>query len=297
MKTDALVLGVDIGGSHITASLVDLNRRTILPESLQRHHVDSAGSAESIISEWCHALRHVIDNNNLTDPRIGIAMPGPFDYEQGISFIKGLAKYETLYGLNVKKLISDHLSVPIENIRLKNDAGCFLQGEAFAGAAQGYEHAIGITLGTGIGTARYHDGSAEDADLWKLPFRNSFAEEFISTRWFIGRYAELTGKTVKDVKALVAMFNTDKVVPLLFDEFADALAAFLAEFVAMDNPQVIVAGGNIVHASDYFFPRLIKNLQGNNITIPVKKAMLGEHAAMLGAAQLVGQPMSGFINF
>jgi glucokinase len=291
MATDAFVLGVDIGGSHITASIVDLQNRKILSETLQRNHVNSNGTAGEIINEWCHALKKAMDLKPGWKPKIGIAMPGPFDYEEGISFIKGLSKYESLYGLNVKKMLAESLSVPVECIRLKNDAGCFLQGEAFAGAAQGYNHAIGITLGTGIGTARYHDGNAEDADLWRLPYRGTFIEEFISTRWFIRRYRELTNSDIKDVKAMVALYQTDKVVPQIFDEFADQLTDFLVQFVAMDNPQVIITGGNIAHASDYFFPRLIQNLKKQNITIPIKKAELGEQAAMLGAAQYAVQSL------
>ena len=43
---------------------------------------------------------------------IGFAMPGPFDYVKGICYIRGVAKYENLYGINVGEAIAEALKVP-----------------------------------------------------------------------------------------------------------------------------------------------------------------------------------------
>jgi len=50
--TDQLstVLGIDIGGTHITAALADLNTREIDLSSRKRKLVDARQSAEDIIS-------------------------------------------------------------------------------------------------------------------------------------------------------------------------------------------------------------------------------------------------------
>jgi glucokinase len=186
--------------------------------------------------------------------------------------------------MNVKELIAANLGIPSGNIRLKNDAGCFLHGEVLAGAAQQYEHVIGLTIGTGIGTARYHAGVADDADLWKLPYRDSFIEEYLATRWFLKRYQELAGKNILDVKALVSIYHADPIVAQIFDEFADHLTDFLFQFIQMDNPEIIVMGGNISNASALFLPRVINRLSQQSIHVPIRRALLGEHAAMLGVA-------------
>jgi glucokinase len=218
--------------------------------------------------------------------RIGIAMPGPVDYEQGISYIKGLTKYESLYGKNVKHLLADSLAIPTEHIRLKNDAGCFLQGEAFAGSAQGYKSAIGLTLGTGLGTAAGKDGIAEDADLWKTPMHGDIAENFISSRWFVKRYNQLTGKEIKDVKHLCELIETDPSLKVIFDEFAKNLADFLTFFIHQENPEIVVIGGNIANASHLFLPQVHQHLAKASLNIPIKKSNLGEHALLLGSASL-----------
>jgi len=88
---------------------------------------------------------------------------------------------------------------------MKNDAGCFLQGEALGGAAKGFNDAIGLTIGTGIGTARFHKNVAEDADLWHASFRDGMTEDYISSRWFVKRYFEVSGNSVNNVKELAML--------------------------------------------------------------------------------------------
>lgn len=278
------IVGADIGGSHITAALVDLEQRTMLSQTLIRRRVNSHGAVAEIIEAWGAALEEVL--NQAAGKKIGIAMPNPVDYEQGISYIKGIDKYDSLYGLNIRNLLAERLGVPAASIRMKNDAGCFMQGEVFGGAARGYTSAIGLTLGTGLGTARSHNGVAEDADLWHTPFRDNIAEEYVATRWFLRRYEELTGQSVKDVKALSELHATDPVAQQVFHEFADNLTEFLLHFIAIDNPQVIVIGGNIANAEALFFPRVTENLKNHGINLPIKRAMLGEEAAIVGAASI-----------
>lgn len=281
---DMIVLGADIGGSHITVSAVNLDAGKVVEESHARSHVDPHAPAEQIIEAWCGGFSPIISQFPGREVKIGIAMPGPFDYEQGISYIKGLAKYEALYGMNVKELLAAQLKMPAHHFRFKNDAACFLQGEILAGTAGRVDHAIGITLGTGIGTARYHNGVAEDADLWRFPFKDSFVEEYVSTRWFVKRYTELTGKQVKDVRELIGLKDEQDIVAKLFDEFSTDLAVFLKHFVDVDKPQAIIIGGNIAKASDHFLPQLLDKLKQRSVTVPVMKAAAGENAAILGAA-------------
>src|SRR5690349_22565579 len=99
---DTKVLGVDIGGSHITAGLITIETRSLHTDSIIRGKVNSADTAENIIAAWASIIKRASGNSSTI--RIGIAMPGPFDYDLGIAYIKGVEKYESLYGLNVKNL-------------------------------------------------------------------------------------------------------------------------------------------------------------------------------------------------
>ncbi|MBC5773110.1 ROK family protein [Pontibacter sp. KCTC 32443] len=279
-------LGVDIGGTHITAAVVDLSNRSIIQESITRQVVDAGGSIADIISDWSNAMRAAMGKYKAEITQVGIAMPGPFNYECGISLMQNQDKYDALYGINVKELLAKALHFDIQNIRFQNDAPCFLQGEAFAGAAQGYDRAIGLTLGTGLGSAVIVDGKAWDANLWDTPFNSSIAEEYLSSRWFVKRYYELSGKRTNNVKSIVEEMPAEPKVQVLFSEYADNLSTFLRDFVKQEQPEVIVLGGNITKAFDLFGDKLREKLKEQNITIPIKTAQLGEEAALLGAASL-----------
>lgn len=282
--SNSILVGADIGGSHISAALVDLQTMTTVKDAHVRVHVNSHGTVNEIIDAWGQAIEKLFTDHNIVVKRVGIAMPNPVDYESGVSFIKGIDKYDALYGLNIKELLSKRISVKATDIRMKNDAGCFLQGEALGGAAKGFKDAIGLTIGTGIGTARFHRNIAEDADLWHASFRDGMTEDYISSRWFVKRYFELSGNSVNNVKELATLYKQDVNAQKVFKEFAGNLAEFLMSFIEMDHPDVIVIGGNISNASALFFPEVENILKENSIEIPIHKALLGEEAAIIGAA-------------
>lgn len=283
---DSVILGIDIGGSHLTAALVDEATRKFVPDSYLRVRVNSKGTAEEILGIWTTVIHDVFKKHPASRRRIGIAMPGPFDYANGISLIKGLDKYESLYKLNVKEILSQRLDIPKASILMMNDAACFLRGEVYYGAARGYQDVIGITLGTGTGSATHHNGITHDANLGPSPFMDSIADEYFSTRWFVKRYQEVSGNPVKDVKALAELYPTDDRVKKIFSEFVKNLTVFLEGFVRAENPKVIVMGGNIAQCSALFLDDLIAHLAARNITVPIVTAQLGEEAAILGAASL-----------
>jgi len=283
---NSTALGIDIGGSHITAALVDLGTRSIIEGTWNRTRINSQGEAAEIIEAWAAVISGVFAKAPAGVKHIGIGMPGPFDYEQGISLMKGQHKYDALYGLNVKELLAAELNIAPDQIRFINDAGCFLQGEVFSGAGRNYQRVIGLTLGTGLGSASYHDGVANDANRWCAPFKDGMAEDYLSTRWFVKRYLEVSGEAVPDVKALVARIGVDDSIQQLFNEFAVNLAAFLSSFIREEQPEAIVIGGNIANAADLFFPLLKEELKRQEITLPIVTATLGEAAALIGAASL-----------
>lgn len=280
----SIVLGADVGGSHITAALVNLSTRSLLPETRVRKHVNPHGSVDEIFEAWNATISEVAAQHPDFTGKMGFAMPGPFDYQEGISLIKGQEKFDALYGMNVKDKISDKQQISQQDIRFMNDAGCFLQGEVYSGAARGFERAIGLTLGTGVGTAKCVGGMAEDADLWHTPFKESIVEDYFSTRWFVKRYRELSGKKVKGAREVVALYEQDPLAKKLFEEFGSNLSDFLRFFIEQNEPQVVVLGGNIANAFALFAPALEQGLKKHSIRIPVRKAVLAEDAALIGAA-------------
>ena len=281
-----IVTGIDIGGSHITAALIDLDKHAIIEGSVVRKRVNSKGSAEEIIAAWCEGIASCNHAKENLCSRIGIAMPGPFDYEKGISKIKGVDKFEALYDLNIRQLLSSHLSVAPSNIHFMNDATCFLKGEVFGGAAQNAKRAIGITLGTGLGSAAFKDGKFYEGDLYFTPYKDANAEDYVSTRWCVNEYFKRTGEEIANTKELSKLAETDVNAASLLEDFGKNLGEVLAIYIEKHQPELVVIGGNVIGAWECFIPSTINTLLENHISLPLVKSLLGEEAALLGAGSL-----------
>jgi glucokinase len=237
-----------------------------------------------LITAWANVIKEVYEPVAPDEVLIGIAMPGPFDYENGICLIKDQDKFKSLYQVNLKEELAKYLAIPPTAIRFINDAAGFMKGEVFGGAAKGYQNAIGLTLGTGLGSAISINGVAKDAGLWNSPFLGGIAEDYFSTRWFVKKYEDLTGNVFAGVKELAAIAETDPYAKQIFNEFGRGLGHFLADLIKANQAEVVVLGGNISQAYHLFAPHLIDNLKAYHLDTEIKVALLNEHAALIGAA-------------
>ena len=279
-----MIVGIDIGGSHITGGLVTENNINLVPDSLRRYPVDSHGSADEILDAWANTIQEIWKNYKPATTKIGIAMPGPFDYEQGVSLMIGTDKYESLYQMNVRQPLAARLGIEPDQIKFRNDAEAFLLGEMMAGAGTGYARGIGITLGTGLGSSVFKNGITKDAARWQAPMLGTIAEDYISTRYLVSHYQQLTGVTIKDARELAGLAANDEIAAAAFGNFGENLAIFLKEFIKDEQPEVIVIGGNIANAWKLFYPALELGLEEELKNMTIKRASLGEEAALIGGA-------------
>jgi glucokinase len=297
----SLVAGVDIGGTHITAALIDLRNRSILAGSICRDRVNSNGSADEIVSSWANVISNCFAAGGMLPGHIGIAMPGPFNYTEGIAFMKDQGKYDALYGLNVRKLLALKMKTSQQKILLNNDAACFLQGELFSGIAKNVMKVIGITLGTGLGSAITDNGKVVDANLWCSPFKNGIAEDYLSERGLLKNYKTLIDLPIENVKALTMLAEYNDInAKLAFTQFGNELGDFLDPLVTRYSTELVVLGGNISKAFRFFSTSLEKRLHMHRVVM--RESILWEEAALIGAASMwehiiaEGQPISSFLS-
>jgi glucokinase len=176
-----------------------------------------------------------------------LAMPGPFDYENGISQMRH--KLQPLFGFDLKAALATRFHWQPAQIRFLNDAAAFLLGESGAGAAKGFDRAIGLTLGTGIGASFAIHGRIAPSDpantegvppggeIWNLPYNNATVEDFLSTRYLRQHYQDLTGleAEVAEVAAIAECHESQPCAPL--DQAVKATAGHThttAELVAKE---------------------------------------------------------------
>ena len=124
---------------------------------------------------------------------LGVAVPGPFDYTSGVSEMTH--KLDGLRGVDLRSELCAASGLPDPAIRFLNDAEAFLLGEWWA-AQRAATDAVGVTLGTGIGSAFSDEGEIVRAgaevppggELYKLHFRGSPVEETISSAALLSGY-------------------------------------------------------------------------------------------------------------
>ncbi|MBN7812675.1 ROK family protein [Algoriphagus sp. H41] len=275
------LLGMDIGGSHASVARILWDGTDAEISKPCEADVDTFQSAGEIVKAWADLVRQAAGSEG--DIRLGIAMPGPFDYPNGVSLMIDQGKMKALYGLSVKDLLAESLGIDPAHISFTNDAEAFLLGESLAGAGRGFKNSVGLTLGTGLGSAFKVGEKVWDAKLWTAPFRDGIAEDYLGTDWIRRYTAERFGARVTGMKELLSGGFGREVEEGVLSEFGKSLGEFLYPYLAEMQLTGLVLGGKISLASERFLPYTRAYLDGRGQALDVRVGELGERAAMLGA--------------
>jgi len=296
----SIAIGVDVGGSHVSCAACNIADKKYLSDTFSESDLDNQGTVDEIIGIWSQTIQNTIEKVGIENVSgIGFAMPGPFDYANGIAMFKGNnKKYENIYGLNVPVALRKKMNLPEDfPIRFINDATAFAIGEDWIGQSAGSKRSMAITLGTGFGSAFLCDrlpvvsGNEvpEMGCVWYLPFENGNADDYFSTRGFLNRYFEKTGVQLSGVKELAQQAALNPVAKSLFDDFGHKLGEFLHPWMVKFGVEVLVIGGNIAYAFPLFGESLNTCLKSKGANIRITVSELKETASMIGSAVLVDE--------
>ena len=277
---------IEIGGSHVSACRVDVARACVVPPGVRRFDLDAGGSREALLGAISGAALEIKESAMRC---AGVATAGPFDYSRGVAKFRGVAKLESLYGVDLRERLSRDLGIESpEQVRFLNDAHAFVLGEWWTGAAKGHARARGVTLGTGLGSGFLADGQIvlsgsgipPDARLDLVPFRGAAVEDVISSRGIVAAF----GTTV-DVAEIARRARSGEPNAIgAFRGFGAALGEFLEPWIARFGPTCVVFGGSITHAWDLFGEAFQRSSpQASRLPFCGPAARLDE-APLLGAA-------------
>lgn len=265
-----LSLCLDIGGTHITAAVVERTRDTMHALSHVRESVDSMAEKNIILAHWENGIDRALENISVTISEIYVSIPGPFDYDRGISLMDGMHKYQSILNMNVKTYLSERYKVDPANIHFYNDAQAFLLGEIYYFNLYS-KKVVGLTLGTGLGSALYEAGKVLDLNYGSARFREGIAEDYISTRGILKEVKTADHHAFKNVKELVLNEEWKKERTKAFDFLTKALIQFIREHISPLKPDNIIIGGSIAHAHELFL-QAVQDL----VDIPLRLASMNE---------------------
>jgi len=281
-----LVLAVDVGGSSIKSALVETGPRIM--DGVSVNPIDSKGTVDEILDTLARIITHHLQNcRDVTT--IAFAFPGPFDYERGICLIQNQDKYDALYGLDISANLRNFLEIPDLEFRYRNDAEAAILGEVLYGAGASYSRLIGLTLGTGLGSAFVADGKPvtdgagvpNGGWLYSLSYGTQRADDLFSTRGLLDRLRE-HGLYAADIASTIhSPEKNTRALAQAFAAFGSDLGVFLRPFVSDFGAEAVLVTGGIAEAWEYFAPSLMRSL-----SVPVLRGTLDRRAALLGAAAL-----------
>ena len=283
-EMNSCVLAYDVGGSHISAAVC-------FAGDFQLGPVTKAGLPDQQSSDAFFDVLHAlgIKAADGVGAPVGaeIAMPGPFDYAEGISWMQH--KFQYLYGINLGQAVAKRFGWQPSQVRFLNDAAAYLWGEVGAGAARDVPRAVGIALGTGVGSAFAVNGRVvtdgrgvpPGGEIWNIPYEGGIVEDLISTRALQQSYTKRTGKE-REVASIAHYAAGGEVAAAdVFTEFGTHLGQAIRHLMSEFSPDVVVLGGGISRSAFLFLPAAMNELKGLNIQLRVSK--LGDDAPLVGA--------------
>lgn len=276
-----ITFALDVGGTSIKACV--LEQSNIIEETVSIYDSCSNQDKEAIIQNFADIIEKLsvlykkyLQNLNADKSAnspfsnmsigVGFAFPGPFDYEKGISYIKGLNKFESIYGVSIyenllKKLKYTELGIrsKVVNILFENDARLFGLGVS---TVYPEERLICLTIGTGLGSSFLEYGKLLKDDrrippggyLYNQIYNHSYVDDLFSKRGIIQSAVQKnTAYQNMDVKELAkAAKEGNKELIELFEQFGEDLGRMLIPFIRDFEANRIVVGGQIAKSIDLF---------------------------------------------
>jgi len=282
--SDSSVLVFDVGGSHVSAAICTDGTYQLGQVVSAPHPVEQ--SSESFMDLIYRLGVLALNGGNGVDGA-ELAIPGPFDFSAGVSHMRHKLPY--LYGVDLRSGIAARFGWKPGQVRFLLDSAAFLLGEIYAGEARGIHRSVGITLGTGIGSAFAVDGRVvtegpgvpAGGEIWNLPYEGGIVEDSLSSRAIQKNYQQRTGRlwTVAEIAAATV---SDPDAAAVFAEFGRHLGLVLRVKLGEFGPLVVVIGGGISRSSQLFLPAAIKELEG--LAMELRVSQLLDRAPLAGAA-------------
>lgn len=289
-------IGIDVGGTKIWGVL-GTNRGEIIAEYHVKTSKDRMGFLHQI-NEIIDRLIHQSGKSTSALSGIGIGIPGLISRGEGkIEWVPNLPE---LNGLNLADLLTDQWDLPVE---LKNDGQLALLGEHWLGAAQGYNHIVMLTIGTGIGGAIMIDGrlwegskGAAGSMGWLSLDLNDEGDPELG--WFermvsgtaINRRGESLSNRMNSRQLFEEGLKGDPDAAKLIADIGHCLGAGIANIASILDPEMIVVGGGVSLHLSAVLPYAKQSLQKYGSprvrNLPIVPAKLLNQSGVLGALRL-----------
>ena len=211
---------------------------------------------------------------------IGVAIPGPFDYREGVFRMEH--KFAAVKDLTFRTLACVPEGIPL---RFGHDVNTLLLCSV---RMLGLKNAAVVTLGTGLGFSYYTDGKVHvnekgspARNLWNLPYGEGILEDVISARGIRNAYREKTGDGSQSAYTVAKLaFGGDIPALEVYDHVGSVLGEFLKDTLPDIRTDTLLVGGQISKSLSLMLRPLQNALEGIAI-LPVPEGAVFEGLSAL----------------
>lgn len=308
-------IGIDLGGTNISAGIVDENGNILVKASTPTMNGRAAEDIIDDMSGLCSKLMEELKLEVNDIESIGVGMPGTMDKKKGISIYANNLNFDNV---NVVEEMGKRINLPCY---IENDANCAAIGENVCGVAYGSKNLIYITIGTGVGAGiiingKVFDGSfggggeaghmvivaeGEECTCGRKGCWEAYASasalrregRIAAAKYPNSKIYDLVDGNIKliDAKTVFDVADLgDEIALEIIDKYIKYLAIGLVNLVNIFQPEAIIIGGGVCAQGDKVIKPLIEILNekvyGKELKTKISIATLGNDAGIVGAAML-----------
>jgi len=281
-----LIFGIDIGGRHIGMALIDEKGKVVEKEIVNY----AEDKTEKFILK---TINDYVSRNSHKAKAIGIGVPGIIKNNK-IVYTCNLSLKDSYF---VRKI---HTKLPVY---LANDAVCATLAEYQLIDRCKYDNYALLTIGTGIGAGLifnkqiYEGRNGYSGEVGHMVIRKHGLQCNCGRRGCFERYASVSHllevSKIETLKEFFYLAERNKYIAGIFDDYLDDLAIGIANFIMINDIDMLVIGGSLAWFGDKFYyilrAKIARELfNRDERDVKMKFAKLGNDAGLIGAAFLPG---------
>lgn len=304
-------VGIDVGGMSVKGGIVSFDGQILFKAVGKITDRQVMPALYSVMEE----IMAFAKQNSISLEKAGIGVPCIFDKKTGVvSYGNNL----DFGGINLKAEFLERYGLVLE---LANDAAAAVLGEYKFGGAKGFDNAVLITIGTGIGCGIILGGKLINSNSSAV---GEFGHTVISVggrkcpcgnRGCVEAYCSMTAlyndlrrEMLKNRNSLLwgsidpdnvdgrkffEFIGKDEVADKVFSRFMKYLKIAVVNVANLLRPDIILIGGGVSAQGDLIIKPLEEHLNNNLFAreytdrISLASAKNGNDAGILGAASLV----------
>lgn len=307
-------IGIDLGGTKILIALIERENGKVLNCVKKKTKKDKG--PKNITKKMVDGIEELLKTTSPDEVySIGVGAAGQIDRENGVILA---APNLDCYDLNIKEILTSHFNIPVF---VGNDVEIAAIGEQKFGAGKGCDDFVCIFVGTGVGSAIIKDGKIirgatgtageighiiVDLNGRQCACGGHGCLEAYASRSAIERRIEGAlkkgrkscileylehGKSITSSMIQKSIEKEDELILQYVNEASEYLSGGIASIINFINPELVILGGGLTDAVDYFYNKTIKKARAKSLPVPAEKikfskAMLGDFSGVIGAAFL-----------